>query len=625
MMSLSWLVTLLLSLLAWFLPLPLPWSLPPLPEDPALLRAVPADTILLVQWHGAAPAASETRNRTERLLAEPEVATLRENVLAALRSSLGAAAGEQAATVAECFDFARRALSQPGCLFLGPIDPRRPDDLRGALLLKLGADAERAARTMRKLESLAALTLPQVGADAAPPPAFDGVQFRPLSLHPRAPRILWAVVDQYLAIALGEELPAAIVRGLRGADEIGLARNERFAALRDATPLTRPATRTFVDIAAIVAQLGGALGERERALLAAFGATDLQALYSVGGLEGDAFAMRTTLGLRAARGPFGWLGTQPLAREELAIVPRDADVALALRIDPHAVLQGALALGEAIEPGARATFEREVAAPLLAATGLRLEQDLLAPLGDCIAAWSAPSQGGMAVSGATLAIAIDDPTTFRPAFEKLMQHLAAQAPQPAAEGRRRGVFLQQARAGEQTLWFLNTIGDDFALAPAWCATERHLLVSIFPQPIRAALRRGLDVESSLGARPELADAGGAVALLFADERALFDVAYPLLHPLGQLLVSELQRDGMAIDITALPAADAIRPHLQPSLVHIARTATGLQLVRRGTLPACDPLLGVALPVLGFRSIAAYRYYRAAEVRARQIEAERRDR
>jgi hypothetical protein len=336
--------------------------------------------------------------------------------------------------------------------------------------------------------------------------------------------------------------------------------------------------------------------------------------------------MRTTLALRTARAPFALQGSEPLTRAELGIVPADADLAVALRLDPHALLQSVLGLAEAIEPGARAEFDREVGASLQAATGLRLEEDLLAPLGDCVTAWNAPSQGGLVVSGATLAIEIDDPATFLPAFERLMRHLAASNPPRTNEGggRRRGVFLEQTRLGGHTAWFLNTIGDDFALAPAWCTTERHLLVSFFPQPIKAALRRGPDVESSLATHPAMAGNDSAVALLFADEPALFDTVYPLLHPLGQLLVSELQREGTPIDITALPTAGAIRPHLVPSLLQIRRTKIGLQLERRGTLPALDPLLGLGLPLFGIRAMYAYRGVRDAEMRAR-IEAERRGR
>jgi hypothetical protein len=626
MMSMSIVLTLLLSLLAGFLPLPLPWSLPPLPENPALLRAVPADAVLFVQWHGTAPTADQTRNRTERLLAEPELLELRARALSALRATFTAGAGEHAATVAESVDLVARALARPGCAFLGPIDPRRPGDVGAAVIAELGDGIEEATRTMRKLESLAALALPQVGAETAQPPSIDGVQFRALSLHPQAPRILWAACDGHLVIALGEALPASIVAGLRGGAGKSLADNPRFAALRDATTVARPATRSFVDFAAILDKLGGLLGERERALLKALGVTDLQGLYTTGGLDGDGFAMRTTIGLREASGPFAWLGKQPIGRADLAIVPADADLALALRLDPLTVLQGALAVIEAIEPGARAGFERDVSGPLQAATGLRLEQDLLAPLGDCITAWNAPSQGGLLGSGATLAIAIDDPATFQPAFERLMAHFADSDPKRNDESgrRQRGVFLEQTRFGAHTAWFLNTIGDDFPLAPAWCATDRHLLVSFFPQPIKAAVRRGPDVETSLARHALLAGDERAAALLFADERRLFDQVYPLLHPLGQLLVSELQHEGTPLDITALPTAGAIRPHLVPSLLEVRRTEVGWQVVRRGTLPALDPLLGPALPLFGLRAIFAYERVRAAEMRAR-TEAERRGR
>ena len=61
------LLILLLAGLGWA---PSVFSVPPLPEDPALLRAAPADTMVYVQWFGARKARPDARNVTERL-AEP--------------------------------------------------------------------------------------------------------------------------------------------------------------------------------------------------------------------------------------------------------------------------------------------------------------------------------------------------------------------------------------------------------------------------------------------------------------------------------------------------------------------------------------------------------------------------
>src|SRR5262245_33173563 len=83
-------VFLVLASLAGLIGTPLPVPLPPLPEDPALVRAAPADCNLFVEWFGSGAPVAGTGNRSERLAAEPEVRQLVERLLAAARGVLAA-------------------------------------------------------------------------------------------------------------------------------------------------------------------------------------------------------------------------------------------------------------------------------------------------------------------------------------------------------------------------------------------------------------------------------------------------------------------------------------------------------------------------------------------------------
>ena len=68
-------------------------------------------------------------------------------------------------------------------------------------------------------------------------------------------------------------------------------------------------------------------------------------------------------------------------------------------------------------------------------------------------------------------------------------------------------------------------------APAWCVTDKELIVSLFPQGIKAYLSRPADFQS-LAQVPEVAEAlqgdAGPVKLAYGDSRRLFDVLYPIL-------------------------------------------------------------------------------------------------
>ena len=67
---------------------PFPAGVPPLEEDPALIRAVPAESILFVEWFGTGTPRGESTNATERLAANEEVRHLVRTVLEAVQSAI---------------------------------------------------------------------------------------------------------------------------------------------------------------------------------------------------------------------------------------------------------------------------------------------------------------------------------------------------------------------------------------------------------------------------------------------------------------------------------------------------------------------------------------------------------
>ena len=70
--------------------------------------------------------------------------------------------------------------------------------------------------------------------------------------------------------------------------------------------------------------------------------------------------------------------------------------------------------------------------------------------------------------------------------------------------RRTPRIVKTAFAG-QVIYHFDIPDGDFPLAPAWCLTEKELIVSTFPQNIKSYLSRGKDFQS-LAAVPEVAQA-----------------------------------------------------------------------------------------------------------------------
>lgn len=617
MVAVSWL-SFLFMIAVGLAGVPLPVGVPPLPEDPALMRTAPKDALAYVQWAGTAQADPKSANLTERLAAEPAVRALFDRLVRATRAAFRQELrGRAFAQADRALRLGLEIVQRPGCLFLSELDPQR-SFVRGGVVVQLGP------RAKPILDGLRSLTKAFLGSG---PEKLDDAAAEALPLPPGAPPVTFRVVGQHLVVGLGPGTTERMVARLRG-EGAGLGAHPAVARLAGAAHVERPSFRMFVDTAALL-ELLGPMPRPAAAGFAALGVRDVSALFSESGLEGDGFVSRVMLASKERRGVLALCAGRPLEATDLAVVPADASFALAARVSPAKAWTTLLQVVGGFSPRGREEMEREVVEGMERRTGVRLVEDLLAHCGDALAIWNSPRQGGLLFPGIVAALALKDAARFRAGFVKLMASAQEEmAPRRSTSGRlRRGVYLQERQIAGQTVWWLNSVGDDVPLAPAWCVTETHVMFSLFPQALTAAIRRGAETSDSLAAIPRLLSAE-ARAVSFVNARRVFDVAYPMLQMLAQLACAELQREGFAIDVTALPEPGAIGPHLRNEIVRLEHHEAGLRLVREGTLPFADSLLGGMLPAVASAftyRIAVHRRRALVEARRAAAEAERRAR
>ena len=106
---------------------------------------------------------------------------------------------------------------------------------------------------------------------------------------------------------------------------------------------------------------------------------------------------------------------------------------------------------------------------------------------------------------------------------------------------------------------LSVPDDDFLVAPSWCITDDELLVSLFPQAIKARL--GCEANApSLVDRPEIAALferdSQPLLIAYQDTKPLFELFYPMLQVFARLACAELQREGVDVDVSILPRLEA---------------------------------------------------------------------
>ena len=312
-------------------------------------------------------------------------------------------------------------------------------------------------------------------------------------------------------------------------------------------------------VALALATTGGGPDAKPQAILDALGLSNVSYLAGVTGLEGSGTVNKLYVAMDGPpKGIFHLLGDKPLTAADLAAIPRNATVAGAARFDLDAAYHRVLDMIGAAQPQAQAMASGAIQ-QMEDAIGFKLSDDLFQSLGDHWCIYSAPSEGGLLVTGLTLVVPVKDREKLLKVEERLLAMAKqAEGPEPGAgdeHGRRHGVSVAECESHGQKIHFLDFIGEPVAVAPAWCITDKELIISLFPQTIKAHLARDA-AAGSLADVPavaeQLAGEHGPTAIGYSDTATIMRTVYPLLHFASAAICSEIQREGVKIDASASP-------------------------------------------------------------------------
>ena len=283
-----------------------------------------------------------------------------------------------------------------------------------------------------------------------------------------------------------------------------------------------------------------------------------------------------------------------MAKEHLTAIPKDATLALAVRLDAANAYKELLATAGRLDPqgrqellGGLQQFEERLK--------VKFYEDILQSLGDVWRVYTSPSEGNLVFTGLTAVVDVRDHDRLVAAnaklvFGSLFGGMAKELNQPSG---RPGPQIKQIKYGEHTIFYLTRMGDFMPFSPAWCITDKEFVFALFPQNVKAYLER-----TGKTGGPSLADVaavtgpfedgtnkcGPPIAVSYVDTSATFKLAYPIAQIILGFASSEMGRGGLALDISVLPPAPSIGRHLQPIVTTAARTKEGIVVETHQTLP-----------------------------------------
>jgi hypothetical protein len=622
----------------------LPMSVPPLPEEPLPARIAPEQCLFYMSFSGTAQPDPKSRNQTEQLLAEPEVRYMMgeiERVIiraatAGGKTDFGAALDEldkeapgpgskvkqtpvrpklsprNEPPVGDMLKWGKLLLTRPLAVFVSSVTiGQQGPDVQGGAALNAGADAANLKAALEKYQTL--LPAPAEKVEVA------GISCYRLKLGPGAPPVTWGTKGKWLLVGVGEGAIEGILQRAAGSPPKWLA------ALRKQLPVERVSTVTYVNVKKIIEQFAPLGGPHVAPVLSALGLDNVTALTAVTGLDREGFVSRSLLGVEGEpAGVFQLAAARPLTAKDLAPIPYDATIAVAARVNPDNALETMVKLVGKIEPRAQQEMTRELG-QVEEALGIKLRDDVLQTLGDAWCAYNSPSEGGFVVTGLTLVVPVKDHQRLAATHARLLAQAKAGLRQEAERApnrpsrRRANPRIEQFQFAGQEVYFFNAGSfEDLPFAPAWCLTEKELIVAAFPQQIKSYLSRGPGFKS-LAAAPgvaELFEGGGPLALTYVNMPKLLEVVYPLLCIGGHAVAAELAREGIDLNLSVLPSAGAIARHLRPSIGAVRRTAAGIEFASRGTLPGSS--MGSSLPMAAGLLLPAVSSARDAARRAQSM-------
>jgi hypothetical protein len=608
-------------------PLGLPLSLPPLPEDPALSQVAPQECLWYLAWFGCAKPDASSKNHTEQLLAEQDIQRFVSELEVRLRDALkrGAPQGPRAAQAAvlaeEGPNLLKLALTRPTAVFVesavvGPAGV----DVKGGAVISAGDQAEQVKKSIDRIAS--AVIPPEAKANGKQPGELK------LPMPQGAPAVEIAWHNNYLIVGVGDGAVETIRKRFGGKAP------EWLANVRKELAVERPAMVHYLNVQTVLATAVPLAGLQGFKVVNVLGLDRLKYYANVNGLEGAGSVSRSLLAMDGKpRGLLALLEGEPLKAAELAAIPKDATLAVTGKFDLDKTLNAIVDLVGQFDPQARQQFQTQMA-DIDRQVGFSIRDEIFKSLGDTWSVYNSPGEGGLVITGLTAVVPVKDRERLLKAHDKLLS-AAPRAPKPQPPNpqggngnvRTRGAFVADFQYGGRKVHFMNFIGDEVPFAPAWCITDKELIVSPFPQMIKARLSRGTGA-GSLADVPEVAQCfqGGRQprALFYQDTRTIFRLVYPMVHFLAGILCAEWQQHGLDIDVSLLPSMAAIEPHLQPGVTAVYMTQQGLRWEARHTLPMATgaaPLLVAPVAFFGIARTSVNQSFRPSDESALFIDLE----
>ncbi len=569
-------------------------GLPPGERDANLVHVAPHDSLLYVEW-AARGKGKPGAPGIDGLAADPEVVVFFDRLSTAIENMIARNTGvEQIETMQNVPSLAIALTGKPGCLFWGLDTEAVAKDtppqfaiamaIRAGLVINAGDEVDAISDSIKALIAMGTGQEPErLDHTPLPLPA-------PVQIHRQG---------NYLILAAGQNAIDDIIARLEGKAG-GISNHQSFAAGWKNLGVERVGLLAFLDIENGLQKIGDLTGMRPQfdqgLQLAGMGGAKWA--MSVTGVSDSQLVSRGHMhGVSGDQGLMALVSGRGIKADDLALVPDDSDVVFAFSADGRKIVDALKTFLASMDPSALDDYTSgyDQFAEYL---GIDFDRDVFAALDHVITISNSPGDGGLIATSPVLTIGIRNVDDFANTATKIADVLQREftRDQPI-QFRRRGVVLERRDFMDTEIFMINTIGeDDVPIAPAWCLTQTHVMIALHPQALKSRLRRlKADDWKSFGDKFTDVPAGEIVSYSAVDVPNVLPQVYGFLPWIAQIAFSEMQSEGLEMNLFDFPSVAALRPYMIESRSFLVRTPNGISKHSQGPpifagMPSLTPLL-----------------------------------
>ncbi len=568
----------------------IPMGMAPGPEDPIMAKIAPDDCVAYASWSGFVDVDAKA-NPTEAWMSQPKVRAAGNKFRKAIWDMFSAKAARRDPIVIAgtelLVEVGRIGSVSPGAFYADQIDfSKNPQlDFNGGLLVSLG---DGTAKVQKQFDDFAAM-LPKFSDDensAYQVKEIDGEKV----IHVEAPQFDFEMNlkmhGKYFFIGFGEGSVAKFKKNSKTDVPKWLV------DLRETLKIDRVSSVSYLNSKPILKQVkdnglfdglfqGGPLEK----------IVDADSVGWVSGVDSKGFLTRADIKKSKTKsGVLSIIELDPIPKRLVNDIPKDTNFVLATRISTKAILklmrQVTRAAGEESIEDSLSEFQKF--------TGVKLETELLAAVGDFFYAYYAVDSARFFDKGWVISVRIEDEMSFPAIFDRLNTGLRKWA---------KGSEIVEFKVQKEGLYEI------YSLVPentngrfAWAIVEDQWYFAAEPKDLADHIKRSKDKntkEDRFVAQPfvkevyEFGDKSGfgaPVTIGSIDFAKIIKMAWPFFAGMKLEGRVEPEFDFLWSDV---PPLEELTKDVQPNILAIYRTETGFQLYQRQTYPGASPVVALA--------------------------------